>query len=91
MGLKKRKKSGAMVRKKKKSKKRIVPKPKQGGFLPLKLPILGALVVLGWGVAGIAKAVNDVKAQQIEREEQKRCISCRRGSRIGEEYISKAI
>lgn len=72
MGIKKVKKGGALTKKKRKSKKRIIPVPKQGGFLPLLLPILGALGALGGGAAGIAKAVNDSKAQQKEIEEQKR-------------------
>lgn len=75
MGLQKKskKKGGALRRKKvRKSKKRVIPTPKQGGFLPLLFPALAALGGLAGGAAGIAKAVNDSKAQQKEIEEQKR-------------------
>ncbi|CAH2017797.1 unnamed protein product [Acanthoscelides obtectus] len=51
---------------------RILPLPKTGGFLPLLLPILGALGALGGGAASIAKAVNDAKANQSQLAEQKR-------------------
>lgn len=55
-------------------KKRIIPIPKSGGFLPL-IPLfaaLGALGSIGGGAAGIAKAVNDAKAAREQLEEQKR-------------------
>lgn len=52
--------------------KRIIPTPKQGGFLPLLLPILGALGALSGGAAGIAKAVNDAKANEKQLAEMKR-------------------
>lgn len=55
-----------------KKKRRIIPTPKRGGFLPLLLPILGAIGALGGGAAGIAKAVNDAKANKEQLEEQKR-------------------
>lgn len=51
-------------------KKRIIRTPsKIGGFLPLLLPILGALGALGGGAAGIAKAVNDIKVSKGQLEE----------------------
>lgn len=53
---------------------RVIPIPKQGGFLPL-VPIfaaLGALGSLGGGAAAIAKAVNDAKAAKEQLEEAKR-------------------
>lgn len=53
-------------------KKRVIPVPKRGGFLPLLLPILGALGALGGGAAGIAKAVNDAKANTQQLAEQQR-------------------
>ncbi|KAJ8915384.1 hypothetical protein NQ315_008271 [Exocentrus adspersus] len=56
----------------KRRQKRIIPIPKQGGFLPLLLPILGALGALGGGAAGIAKAVNDAKASNQQLAEQQR-------------------
>lgn len=55
-------------------KKRIIPIPKTGGFLPL-IPLfagLSALGALGGGAAGIAKAVNDAKATTQKLEEAKR-------------------
>lgn len=55
-------------------KKRIIPIPKSGGFLPL-IPLfagLSALGALGGGAAGIAKAVNDAKAASQKLEEAKR-------------------
>lgn len=57
-----------------KKKKRIIPIPRRsrGGFLPLLLPILGALGALGGGAAGIAKAVNDAKVGKQQLEEQQR-------------------
>ncbi|KAJ8912693.1 hypothetical protein NQ315_012247 [Exocentrus adspersus] len=56
----------------KRRQKRIIPIPKQGGFLPLLLPILGASGALGGGAAGIAKAVNDAKASNQQLAEQQR-------------------
>lgn len=52
--------------------KRLIRAPKKGGFLPLLFPILGALGALGGGAAGIAKAVNDAKANKQKLDEQKR-------------------
>ncbi|KAJ8914428.1 hypothetical protein NQ315_017524 [Exocentrus adspersus] len=52
--------------------KRVIPPPpalREGGFLPLLLPILGAL---GGGVAGIVKAVHNAKANKQQLEEQQR-------------------
>lgn len=78
MGLKKkiRKRGGALMKhpKKKKTprKERLIPSPKKGGFLPLLLPLLGALGAVGGGAASIAKAVNDAKAKNKQLEEQKR-------------------
>jgi hypothetical protein len=73
MGLKKKviPKKGKGIRKRR-IKKRIIPIPRKGGFLPLLLPILGALGALGGGAAGIAKAVNDAKASKQQLEEQRR-------------------
>lgn len=68
MGLKKKGKGSKNV----KRPKRIIPPPKKGGFLPLLFPILGALGALGGGAAGIAKAVNDAKANKEWLAEQKR-------------------
>lgn len=45
---------------------------KKGGFLPFLLPLLGALGALGGGAAGIAKAVNDAKANREQLDEQRR-------------------
>lgn len=56
------------------TKKRVIPIPKTGGFLPL-IPLfagLSALGALGGGAAGIAKAVNDAKAAKQKLEEAKR-------------------
>uniref|UniRef100_V5G499 Phospholipase A2-like domain-containing protein n=1 Tax=Anoplophora glabripennis TaxID=217634 RepID=V5G499_ANOGL len=64
MGLRKKLKKGI--------KKRIIPVPKNGGFLPLLLPILGALGALGGGAAGIAKAINDAKTNKQQLAEQQR-------------------
>lgn len=80
MGLKKprhSKKQGGVLKLRKKrrstkNKTRIIPVPKKGGFLPLLLPLLGALGALGGGAAGIAKAVNDSKTNRKQLEEQKR-------------------
>lgn len=77
---KKKKKGGQInvmvgVKKKSKSKKRrqrILDTPKIGGFLPLLLPLLGALGAIGGGAAGIAKAVNDAKSNREQVAEQKR-------------------
>lgn len=55
-------------------KPRIIPLPKQGGFLPL-LPILAGLSALGslaGGAAGIARAVSKTKEAQQQLEEAKR-------------------
>lgn len=55
--------------------KRIIPIPKTGGFLPFLIPLfaaLGALGSIGGGAAGIAKAVNDAKAAKQKLEEDKR-------------------
>lgn len=55
-------------------KRRIIPIPKTGGFLPL-IPLfagLSALGALGGGAAGIAKAVNDAKSASKKLEEDKR-------------------
>lgn len=55
-------------------KRRIIPIPKSGGFLPL-IPIfagLSALGALSGGAAGIAQAVNATKNAQKKIEEQKR-------------------
>lgn len=70
----KRHKKGKGIRRKIKrfKKKRMLPVAKIGGFLPFLLPILGALGALGGGAAGIAKAVQDSKANQKQLEEQKR-------------------
>lgn len=79
MGLKKKskKKGGTIkalkIRKTKGIKrKRVIPIPKTGGFLPFLLPLLGAIGGLGAGASGIAKAVNDAKANRLQLEEQKR-------------------
>lgn len=71
---KKKKVTGKGLNKKYKrfKKKRMLPIAKTGGFLPFLLPILGALGALGGGAAGIAKAVQDSKANQKQLEEQKR-------------------
>lgn len=54
----------------KKKKKRVLKPPKKiGGFLPLLLPILGALGALGGGTASIVQAINDVKASKEQLEE----------------------
>ena len=45
---------------------------KKGGFLPLLLPILGALGATAGGAAGIAKAVNDAKYNARQLAELKR-------------------
>lgn len=63
----KQKKGGAL-----KKKTRIIRSPRKGGFLPLLLPLLGALGALGGGAAGIAKAVNDAKTNRLRLDEQKR-------------------
>lgn len=78
MGVRRRpKKSVQKIRKRRSIKKnstknRIIPIPKTGGFLPLLLPILGALGALGGGAAGIAKAVNDIKASKEQLKETER-------------------
>lgn len=78
MGLKKNsktktKKGGALKKSRKISqKKRVIPIPRKGGFLPLLLPLLGALGAVGGGAATIAKAVNDAKTQRQQLEEEKR-------------------
>lgn len=56
-------------------KKRIIPIPKTGGFLPFLIPLfaaLGALGSIGGGAASIAKSINDAKAAKQALEEQKR-------------------
>lgn len=66
-------------------KKRILPIPKSGGFLPL-IPLfaaLGALGSIGGGAAGIAKAVNDAKAAKQQLEEQKRHNLAMEGQAVG--------
>lgn len=58
----------------KEPKKRIIPFPKTGGFLPL-LPLfagLSALGSLGGGAAGIIKAINDAKEGNQKLQEAKR-------------------
>lgn len=71
MGLKPRKqksKKGGSLKKK----KRIIKAPRKGGFLPLLLPLLGAIGALGGGGAAIASAINKAKADTSALEEQKR-------------------
>ena len=54
---------------------RIIPLPKRGGFLPFLAPILAGLSAVGsltGGVAGVAKALNDVHAAKRAFEENKR-------------------
>lgn len=56
-------------------KKRIIPIPKTGGFLPFLIPLfaaLGALGSIGGGAAAIARTVNDAKAAKQKLEEDKR-------------------
>lgn len=56
-------------------KKRIIPIPKSGGFLPFLIPLfaaLGAIGSIGGGAAGIVKAVNEAKAAKEKLEEDKR-------------------
>lgn len=57
---------------KKPAKNRIVVPPKYGGFIPLLLPLLGALGALGGGAAGIATAVNKAQADKRMLEETQR-------------------
>jgi len=61
------------TRKKKKTtiKRRILQVAKRGGIFPI-LPMLGTLGTLIGGAAGVAKAVNDNKAVQRQREERRR-------------------
>lgn len=77
MGIRKSKpKKGKGMKKKgkkqRKTRQRIIQTPKLGGFLPLLLPILGALGALGGGAAGIAKAVNDAKSNKEQLAELQR-------------------
>lgn len=74
MGLKKQKtKRGKGIKVKKSKKKRIIKTPKKfGGFLPLLLPILGAIGALGGGAATIARTVNEAKAAKKQLEETQR-------------------
>lgn len=54
---------------------RVIPVPKQGGFLPFLIPLfagLSAMGALGGGAAGIAKAVNDAKAAKADLLEKQR-------------------
>lgn len=56
-------------------KKRIIPIPKTGGFLPFLMPLFAALAALGsigGGAAGIVKAVNEAKDAKQKLEEDKR-------------------
>lgn len=56
-------------------KKRIIPIPKTGGFLPFLIPLfaaLGALGSIGGGVASITKSINDAKSAKQKLEEDKR-------------------
>lgn len=53
---------------------RVIPLPKVGGFLPL-IPLFAGLSALGGlsgGIAGIAKAVNDISNAKKQLEEQQR-------------------
>lgn len=66
-------------------KKRILPVPKTGGFLPL-IPLfaaLGALGSLGGGAAAVAKAVNDAKSASKTLEETKRHNQAMESATIG--------
>lgn len=67
VGVKRKSKS-----KSKKRRQRVLDTPKRGGFLPLLLPLLGALGAIGGGAAGIAKAVNDAKSNREQVAEQRR-------------------
>ncbi|KAK5645901.1 hypothetical protein RI129_004365 [Pyrocoelia pectoralis] len=54
---------------------RIIPVPKEGGFLPFLIPLfagLSAVGALAGGASGIAKAVNDTKNAQKLQEETSR-------------------
>lgn len=66
MGTKRRKTSM------RKRKSRILVAPKRGGFLPILLPLLGALGALGGGAASIATAVNKARSDKSMLEETQR-------------------
>lgn len=57
------------TRRVKNKKTRVIPVPKTGGFLPLLIPLLGALGAAG---SGIARAINNAKTNRKLLEEQKR-------------------
>lgn len=67
MGTKKRRASYKKARK-----SRILVAPKRGGFLPILLPLLGALGALGGGAASIATAVNKARSDRKILEETER-------------------
>lgn len=72
-------------------KTRVIPIPKQGGFLPL-LPlfaVLGALGSVGGGAAAIAKAVNDAKAAKEELKENQRHNRAMEAKSIGSGFYIK--
>ncbi|KAJ8953493.1 hypothetical protein NQ318_023614 [Aromia moschata] len=65
---------------------------RKGGFLPLLLPILGALGALGRGAAGIAKAVNDVKtSKQQLAEEQRHNLAMEKAATTGKGLKGKGL
>lgn len=67
------KRGKGLRRKSKRSRKsRVVRTPKIGGFLPLLLPVLGALGALAGGGASIAKTVIDAKNASKKLREDER-------------------
>ena len=72
MGLRKRRKSKKGGGIKRIKRKRVIPTPKLGGFLPLLLPILGALGALAGGGSAIAKTVIDAKNAKKAQQEMER-------------------
>lgn len=67
-----KRRSGKNAIGKKRRRSRVLHTPKQGGFLPFLLPLLGAIGSLGGGAAAIAKAVGDSKAKAKQLQEQQR-------------------
>ncbi|XP_026669868.1 uncharacterized protein LOC113464421 [Ceratina calcarata] len=72
IGLKTKNKSCSKRKSSSKKKKRVLPIARRGGFLPFLLPALSAIGALTGGAAGVAKAVNDVKATRKQLEEVQR-------------------
>lgn len=65
---------------------RVLPLPKEGGFLQFLVPLMAGLSAVGslaGGAASVAKAINEVKEAKLKLEEQKRHNMAMEGQKVG--------